>query len=273
MENMILLDLETQSFPVESGIYEVACFVIENYEIVERLYLGKEIKGYTGKKNYGFGFHDISRDEKYISQFKELINKYPYPIVAHNCPFDRKFLVYYDWIKEDYPVYCSMRAVRYADKTLSSYSLGFLVNHYDIAKDVEHNAMSDLIHTFELLKFVNPQTWIPIGTRIRITHSQRTKARSLEEIDLNINTTAILTGEIICFTGKSDYTRNTMHEIAIKNGADISDNVTLKTTLLVVGLDAGSKHSIAEEKGISIISDIEFMQMLDLVDFNIAFNG
>ncbi|WP_260508333.1 hypothetical protein [Listeria booriae] len=40
MDNMILIDIETQSFNVESGIYEVACLVVENYNIVDSLYLG-----------------------------------------------------------------------------------------------------------------------------------------------------------------------------------------------------------------------------------------
>jgi len=34
--------------------------------------------------------------------------------------------------------------------------------------------------------------------------------------------------------------------------------------MLVVGLDAGSKLDKAQERGISIISDEEFMQMLNL---------
>ncbi len=40
MEKMVLVDLETQNFSVESGIYEVACLAIVNYEIVDSLYLG-----------------------------------------------------------------------------------------------------------------------------------------------------------------------------------------------------------------------------------------
>lgn len=269
MEKMILLDIETQSFSVESGIYEVACFVIENYEIVDQLYLGNEIEGYEGERVYGFGFHDISFDLKYVSQFKQLLEKYHYPIVAHNCPFDRKFLVYYEWISEDYPVYCSMRAIRINDNTLSSYSLSYLVEHYKVAKQIKHTALSDLTNTFELLKTIKPQKWIPVGVRYKKRYNE-TKARPLDEIDLDINTTSKLAGEVVCFTGKSDYTRNTMQEIAIKNGAEISNNITSKTTLLVVGLDAGSKHSKAEEKGISIISDTEFIRMLNLTNVDIA---
>lgn len=144
MDKMILIDIETQDFSVTSGIYEVACLVVENFEIVDKLYLGKEIPNYKGIRNYGNGFYDISEDRKYMNMFQDLIKKYPYPLVAHNCPFDRKFLVYYEWIKEDYPTYCSMRALRNSNQQLDSYSLQNLIKHYGIAEQVEHNAMSDI---------------------------------------------------------------------------------------------------------------------------------
>jgi len=265
LDKMLLIDLETQNFPVETGIYEVACLVVENYEVVDRLYLGKEISGYTGEKRYGFGFYDISQDEEHIRKFKEFLTKYPYPIVAHNCPFDRKFLVYYQWIANDYPAYCSMRAIRMADSTLGSYALHNLVKHYKVCERVDHTAMSDIDNVYKILKLVKPQTWLPVGTQAGSkSYPNKVKARALEDIDLKIDTTNILDGEFVCFTGKSDYPRNTMLEIAIKNGAEMSNSITSKTTMLVVGLDAGGKLDKAQEKGISIISDEEFMEMLNL---------
>jgi NAD-dependent DNA ligase (contains BRCT domain type II) len=267
---MLLVDLETQSFPVETGIYEVACLVVENYEIVDKLYLGKEIPGYKGDKRYGFGFYDISEDAQYISIFKEFINKYPYPLVAHNCPFDRKFLVYYKWIEENYPTYCSMRAIRMADGSLGSYALNNLVKHYNVADEVQHTAMSDIENVYKILKVIKPQSWLPVGTQLKgRCHPKTAKPRPLEEIDLIINTTNLLDGEVVCFTGKSDFPRNIMQEIAIKNSAAITQNITKKTTILVVGLDAGSKLDKAQEEGISIISDNEFMQILNLKDKDI----
>lgn len=269
VDKMILIDLETQDFSVTSGIYEVACLVIENYEIVDKLYLGKEIPDYKGKRNYGFGFYDISENIKYISKFKELLKKYPYPIVAHNCPFDKKFLLYYQWIKDDYPTYCSMRTIRMSNNKLKSYALQNLIKHYEIAEEVEHNAMSDIENVYKILKLLKPQTWLPVGSSSWKRRYSKVKARSLEDIDLNIDTTNILDGEVVCFTGQSEYPRNTMQEIAIKNGAKISSNITSKTTMLVVGLNAGSKLDKAHDKGISIVLDVEFMKILHLKDKDI----
>jgi NAD-dependent DNA ligase len=42
-----------------------------------------------------------------------------------------------------------------------------------------------------------------------------------------------------------------MQEIAIKNGAEISNNITSKTTLLVVGLDPGKINPINHLGGIT----------------------
>jgi NAD-dependent DNA ligase len=56
-----------------------------------------------------------------------------------------------------------------------------------------------------------------------------------------------------------------MQEIAIKNGANINDGITLKTSILVVGLRPGNrKLEKAKAREISIISDKEFIEMLSL---------
>lgn len=175
MDKMILIDLETQDFSVHSGIFEVACLVVENFEVVDQLYLGKEIPGYKGERRYGFGFYDISKDEEHINRFRELLNKYPYPIVAHNCPFDRKFLVYYEWIKADYPAYCSMRAIRMADNSLGSYALHNLVAHYKVANEVEHTALSDIENVYKILQIVKPKTWLPVGTQFKGKSNSKVK--------------------------------------------------------------------------------------------------
>lgn len=157
-------------------------------------------------------------------------------------------------------------SIRIANKELNSYKLSHLVSHYKINKKSNHTALADVESLFELLKVVQPQNWTEVGKRI---NSKKEKPRELSDIDLNIETTQKLIGENVCFTGKSTYNRVTMEEIAIKNGAEISRNVTGNTTMLVVGLDAGSKLDKAQEKGISIISDEEFMNILDLSNVQI----
>jgi DNA polymerase III epsilon subunit-like protein len=163
MKNMILVDLETQDFDVRTGIYEVACLVIEDYRVVDQLYLAKKIDGYTGSTRYGFGHHNISRDRDSIARFKAFLAKYPYPLVAHNAPFDRKFLLYYRWIDRNYPAYCSIQAIKREISHLRSYSLQNLIRHFNIGEEVDHTAMSDTMNLYKLLCIVRPGTWVPLG--------------------------------------------------------------------------------------------------------------
>ena len=264
MNKMFIVDLETQSFPVESGIFEVACLAVENYEIVGELYLGKSIKGYVGKRTHGFGFHDISKDMHSINKFKSFLRQYKFPIVAHNCPFDKKFLQYYGWVAENYPFYCSMQAIKKQVDYLDSYSMASLVKQFGIADSTDHQAMSDVLNLFQLLKIIQPKHWVPVVSGRRWIKT--IKPRPLESIDLNIKTTKKLISEKICFTGESKFPRNIMQEIALKNGADLSSSITLTTTMLVVGVRPGRKLDRAQEKKISIISDEDFLKMLDLED-------
>lgn len=279
MKRMLLIDLETQSFPVESGIYEVACLAVEDYEIVDSLYLSKEIDGYFAPRSYGYGYHDISQNDKYIIKFRDFLLDYPYPLVAHNCPFDKRFLLYYGWVDQDYPFYCAMRAIRRHERFLESYAMGELVKHFGIAEMTDHRAMSDVKNLYELLRIIRPREWIPVGVdapkrrvssrkptikKVAKTKQRKHKPRAVEDIDLPIPNTEILAGEGVCFTGKSTYPRRIMQEIARKNGARLTNSITSKTTLLVVGVNAGSKLDRAEQKDIPIVSDEEFMRMLDL---------
>jgi len=242
--------------------------VSEGYELIDELYLGKEIDGFTGSKKYGYGFYDISQDNEYIDAFRGFLSKYPYPIVAHNCPFDKKFLVYYGWVKKDYPFYCSMRAIRNEVSSLESYSMSALVSHFNIADETDHQAMSDVLNLHKLLKMIQPKHWIPVGATKQKSRRwpSKIKPRKIEDIDLPIPTTGVLAGETVCFTGQSDYPRHTMQEIALKNGAELSSNVTLKTTMLVLGSGPGSKLDKARARGLFIIPDKEFFRMLGLTE-------
>ncbi|MBN2795351.1 MAG: BRCT domain-containing protein [Clostridia bacterium] len=68
--------------------------------------------------------------------------------------------------------------------------------------------------------------------------------------------------QIICFTGKSIYTRNKMQQLAIRAGAKINTQITTDTTLLVIGQQSGSKLDLAIKKGIPIIADETFIKIV-----------
>lgn len=264
MNNMIILDLETQSFYVESGIYEVAAIVVEDWKIIDRFYLGiieDESQIHLG---YGYGYKNISQCENCIEDFKNFIKKYNYPIVAHNGSFDKKFLVHHEWLEDNYPFYDSIRAIRYKNPKLFSYSLAHLIDFLSIEKPQSHTAMEDVEMLFDILSYFKPDRWIPIGVKSSSVYSGGC-GKNLTAIKEDFNVIHnLFTGKNIVFTGKGPYTRNQLMELAKKCGADItSNNITKKTNLLVVGEDSGSKLEKANSLGIEIMAMDDFFHMVD----------
>ena len=72
-----------------------------------------------------------------------------------------------------------------------------------------------------------------------------------------------MTGETVVITGTlSAMTRDEARDAARRAGATVTDSVTRKTTLLVVGADAGSKLRKAEELGVRTVDEREFARLL-----------
>jgi DNA ligase (NAD+) len=72
-----------------------------------------------------------------------------------------------------------------------------------------------------------------------------------------------LTGETVVITGTlNGMTRDEAREAARRAGATVTDSVTRKTTLLVVGEDAGSKLRKAQELGVRTLDEREFSALL-----------
>lgn len=260
MENLIILDIETGSFDVESGIFEVSALAIECGKIVDTIHLAIVEDEDIISEGYGAGYEEISSNNKIIEEFKTFIKKYNYPIVAHNANFDRKFLVYYKWIDEDYVFYDSIRAIKYENSRLFSYALDYLLKYYELDKKQSHTALGDTEDLYELIKIVNPKRWIPIGQRINKSYSGSKISNEELKEQLKVENELFKDRNMV-FTGKGPYKRDYLKQIAIKCGANILDNVTKKADILVVGEDAGKKLNKANELGIEILSIDDFMDM------------
>jgi DNA ligase (NAD+) len=72
-----------------------------------------------------------------------------------------------------------------------------------------------------------------------------------------------LSGETVVITGTlATLTRDEARDAARAAGATVTDSVSKKTTLLVVGADAGSKLRKAQELGVTIVDEDEFRRRL-----------
>lgn len=75
---------------------------------------------------------------------------------------------------------------------------------------------------------------------------------------------AILEGKTFVFTGELEtLTRAQAQNLAKQNGAKVSDSVSGKTYAVVAGKDAGSKLAKAQKLGIKIMTEQEFLSLLN----------
>ncbi|WML56504.1 BRCT domain-containing protein [Neobacillus sp. PS2-9] len=254
MKNMILVDIETGGFDVDLGILEVALLVVENGEIVHEEHLAEVEDPSSIHLGMGAGYADISEVQTKKEIFKEILAKYNYPIVAHNVPFDRKFLVYYGWLDEDYECFDSIRAIKYANPNLFSYSLHYLASFYELELPVSHIALDDVKTLFEVIKRSAPTTWLPLF---------KVKPKQLDHIVETIakieGESTIFQGKTIVFTGTSPFPRVLMTEIALKCGAKVTGSVSPNTNYLICGEKPGSKLEKAKELDIEVLTDMWFL--------------
>ncbi len=92
----------------------------------------------------------------------------------------------------------------------------------------------------------------------------RLKAAGLKmEAAATSNTTLPLAGKEFVITGTLKAFPRAQAEARIKElGGDAKDNVTRKTSYVVVGEDPGSKKAKAEKMGIPILDEQQFLDML-----------
>ena len=75
-------------------------------------------------------------------------------------------------------------------------------------------------------------------------------------------TGGVLAGEVIVFTGTlTQLTRDAAKARAAAAGGSVGSSVTKKTTLVVAGEKAGSKRKKAEELGIRVLTEEEFLEL------------
>lgn len=72
-----------------------------------------------------------------------------------------------------------------------------------------------------------------------------------------------LAGKVFVVTGSlPNFSRDQMHELIRQNGGKVASSVSSKTNFLIAGADAGSKLSKAQELGIAVLDEAQFMAML-----------
>lgn len=98
----------------------------------------------------------------------------------------------------------------------------------------------------------------------RIIEEKR-ESESIDVLDeVKVEVEGGFSGEVICFTGTLlEMKRKQAQEIAKKYGAIIATTISKKTTLLVCGEKAGSKRKKAQDLGIKIIEELDYIDLVE----------
>jgi DNA ligase (NAD+) len=74
---------------------------------------------------------------------------------------------------------------------------------------------------------------------------------------------ANLVGKVMVVTGSlPNFSRDQMHELIRQHGAKVASSVSSKTDFLIAGADAGSKLAKAQELGVTVLDEAQFLAML-----------
>ena len=269
MSNYIIIDLETRDFDIKKGaIYQVGLVATdESFNILE----SKEISIVEDEtqiaKGYGYGYKNISDNEECKNEFNDFINQYTdVKLIAHNSSFDKKFLVYNQWLLEDTIVLDSITMIRH-EIDLESYALDYLIKEFDIEVTNRHMAIDDCLAVAKDLNIVNAKEYTP---RPKSSSNSTPKElvdnmTEIKELGSNEIVENILANDVICFTGKGKFDRRYLTELANKNGNEVKKSITKAVTLLVVGdlTVKSSKITKAEENGIKVMSADDFVKCFE----------
>ena len=128
-------------------------------------------------------------------------------------------------------------------KTLSKEDLLDIKGVGDVLTDnfvefLDSNRYSKLVNDFESLESQN--------INVEITTKTKTDTTGLP-----------LSSETICITGTFEISRNLIKEKLEAVGANVTDTVSSKTTILLAGQSAGSKLEKAQQLGIKIVNSLD----------------
>lgn len=131
--------------------------------------------------------------------------------------------------------------------TLMTATVDELINLPDIGL-ITAESVIDFLSNEINIKFINDLISIGMNPQYEV--------QKIEDDNIFSGKTIVLTGKLV------ELTRNEAKEYLEKLGAKVTGSVTTKTDLVLAGEKAGSKLAKAEQLGIQVISEEEFISML-----------
>ena len=304
-EEYVVLDIETTGLSAKhDDIIELAAIKIRlgrQIDTFESLIATDQVLPLDIQQLTGIHPEDLEsapESSTVIHEFANFIAELP--LVAHNAPFDIKFLKRY-FKKEGLPlnnkVFDTLNLARKAFPVMGSHTLCSLKGALNIQVDVSHRALPDVIATNELYRkcaeaLIKVDQDIPLSDLEKSATTKISKSNDNEKkkhkdgvkiSDITPNVECFdcahpLYQRNIVFTGELSLDRKAAMQMAVNVGAKVKSAVSGKTDYLVVGKQditvvGEDGMSNKEEKAqslnqtgkahIKVITEAEFLRLLE----------
>ena len=266
IENFVAFDFETANGknPCSIGIaeFEKGVLINEYYSLIKPI----ELKfNYYAQKVHGITIDDVINEREFPEIWQEIYHFFKdRKIVAHNHSFDLSVLNHcldvYSLPKVDFDIDCSLRlSRRYLD--IENHKLSTIASHFKIEQNNYHNALEDAVICGEIYHKLITGGYQPLKTAkenlLKRNVSSKTNFKRTESDKL--------LGKIIIVSGVfHQMNRTELKKVIEDNGGKISSSISKKTSFVVAGDNMGpSKKTKAEDLGVAIISEQDFINMID----------
>ena len=291
IENYVAFDFETASGknPCSIGIVE-----FNNGEVINEYYslINPKIEKFNPFtiRIHGIREVDVLNEREFSEVWNDIEHYFQDKIViAHNSSFDISVLNYslerYNLKKPDINCYCTLQMSRRLLE-LENYKLSTIAKYYSLEQNNYHNALEDAIICgkifSKLMLEVNDDEFFLISKpyttnqikkpQIKLKQFQVSEECNEQSIDLRFNflllfgiQTNKLNGQSIVVSGVFEtLSRDELKKLIEDNGGKVSSSISSKTSFIVAGDAMGpSKKQKAEDLGISIINEYEFLQKIE----------
>jgi len=139
-----------------------------------------------------------------------------------------------------------------------------LAKHFGSIENMQKASLDELQKIPEVGPIVAESIFAFFNTAAVLNELERFKNAGLKFTAPKMQSSAIFEGKTFVFTGElSTMTREEAQSIAKENGAKVSGSVSSKTYAVVAGQDAGSKLAKAQELGIKVLTEHEFLALIN----------
>lgn len=287
--SFVAIDFETAN-EKRNSICQVAIAIVENNEVVfakDWLVRPQELRfSPFNTFVHGLNVDAVKHAPEFPEVWKELLPLLQgKTLIAHNASFDmyvlRDVLQLYSLAVPGFSFWCTMFAAKQHLK-MTKYSLPNVCLYYGIVLNNHHHAKSDAIACAEIAIRLGT----PVGLREFPMEDEGAKdyipfkikkadLSGIEIYDLSEDVSGqTFFGKNVVVTGTfNNITRNEVEEYVIRMGAKLSPTINGKTSLLVMGENAGpSKIEKIKELNktgfIPVIDEREFLEVVEALCIN-----